>query len=296
MLTIGIVNNMPAAAIPSTERHFRDLLAAACQNTPFQIRWFRLTGARPVNYERLEDLWGSDLDGLIVTGAEPRAASLPDEPLWGPLTKTIEWAGRHTSSTIWSCLGAHAAVLYLDGVERRPRTEKIFGIFDSVKVAEHPMLAGTQSVWRVPHSRWNDLSEHDLKTRGYKVLAKSLDAGVDLFVKQFRSSLFLFIQTHPEYDVGTLLREYRRDLARFSTAEQSDCPKLPQNYFDDGVIAEFQSIKANAPSEQRARGISILDRAKLPDGWEPFAAQLYGNWVSHLLSARNGQALRRMAS
>jgi homoserine O-succinyltransferase/O-acetyltransferase len=295
MLTIGIVNNMPPAAIPTTERHFRDLLAAACQNTQFQIRWFRFTGARPANYERLQDLWDSDLDGLIVTGAEPGAASLPDEPLWDPLTRTIEWAGRHTSSTIWSCLGAHAAVLYLDGVERRPRSEKIFGIFDSVKVVDHPILAGTQSVWRVPHSRRNDLSEHDLKTHGYKVLAKSQDAGVDLFVKQFKRSLFLFIQTHPEYDVGTLLREYRRDLARFNSAEQRDLPKIPRNYFDEGVIAELESIKASAPCEQKAGGLSILDRAKPPDGWKPFAAQLYRNWISHLLSARNKQPDERAA-
>jgi homoserine O-succinyltransferase/O-acetyltransferase len=296
MITIGIVNNMPAAAIPSTERHFRDLLAAACQDTPFQIRWFRLSGARPQNYERSEDLWDSDLDGVIVTGSEPKAISLPDEPLWDALTKTIEWAGRHTSSTIWSCLGAHAAVLYLDGVERRPRREKIFGIFDSVKMVEHPMLAGTQPVWRVPHSRWNDLPEHDLNARGYKVLAKSHDAGVDLFVKQVGRSLFLFIQTHPEYDVGTLLREYRRDLARFSSAEQDDCPKLPRNYFEEGVIAELESIKTSAPSEQTTKGLSILDRAKLPDGWKPFAAQLYRNWVSHLISARNERPLQRAAS
>ena len=226
MLTIGVVNNMPPAAIPSTERHFRDLLAGACGTMAFRIRWFRLAGARPSNYERLEDLWGSDVDGLIVTGAEPRAPSLSDEPLWEALTKTVEWAGWHTSSTIWSCLGAHAAVRYLDGVERRPRREKIFGIFNSVKVVEHPMLAGMQPVWRVPHSRWNDLSEYDLVARGYEVSAKSLDAGVDLFVKQFGRSLFLFIQTHPEYDVGIYsvsIAAILHALARQNKATAREC-------------------------------------------------------------------------
>jgi homoserine O-succinyltransferase/O-acetyltransferase len=82
MLTIGMVNNMPLPAIQSTERQFRDILTvAAREDIPFQLRWFRLAGARPDNYGRLDDLLSSDLDGLIVTGAEPRASSLTDEPI-----------------------------------------------------------------------------------------------------------------------------------------------------------------------------------------------------------------------
>ena len=286
MLTIGVVNNMPPAAIASTERQFCDILTvAAREDIPFQIRWFRLAGARPAHYGRLNDLRDSELDGLIVTGAEPRAASLPDEPIWQPLTKVADWAAQNTSSVIWSCLAAHAAVLYLDGVERRTHQEKIFGIFNSVKVAEHAILADTQDVWRVPHSRWNDLPESDLSTRGYKVLAKSEDAGVDLFIKQFKRSLFVFIQTHPEYDVSTLLREYRRDVTRFHNDGQNSYPKLPRNYFDSRVAAELEAINGDSPDERKTRGLEILERAELPDGWNPIAVQLYRNWLVHLKQA-----------
>jgi homoserine O-succinyltransferase/O-acetyltransferase len=296
LLTIGIVNNMPPAAIQSTERHFCNLLNVACRDIPFRLRWFRLTGARPSNYERMEDLWEGDVDGLIVTGVEPRTASLSDESFWDPLTRTVDWAGRHCSSAIWSCLGAHAAVLYLDGIERQPHQEKIFGIFASEKVAEHPMLAGTQSVWHVPHSRWNDLSEDDLKARGYKVLAKSRDAGVDLFIKTFKRSLFVFVQTHPEYDVDTLLREYRRDIARYQSASQNSYPKFPRNYFDRQITAELEAIQREAPDERKIKGLSVLERAELPAGWAQFAVQLYSNWIALLASPREEQGLLQAAS
>jgi homoserine O-succinyltransferase len=285
MLTIGLINNMPTAAIQSTERHFRDVLYLAARGTEIDIQWFRLAGARPANYRRLEDLWDSSLDGLIVTGSEPRAVLLRDEPFWQPLTQTIEWAAQHTPSVIWSCLAAHAAVLYLDGIERRRHQEKIFGIFESVRMADHPILANTQLIWRVPHSRWNDLAEDDLSASGYTVLAKSNEAGIDLFVKQVKRSLFLFIQTHPEYDVGTLMREYRRDITRFHGGEHDTYPKVPRNYFNDRTAAELELISDIDADERRARGLEVLEQAELPDGWESTAVQLYSNWLSYLATA-----------
>src|ERR1700761_3851891 len=110
MIEIAIVNNMPPAAIQSTERQFTDLLTAASQDVPINIRWFRLLPARPANYEPLENLWASRLDAMIVTGAEPRSASLRDELIWPMMTKTIDWAAENTVSTIFSCLAAHATV------------------------------------------------------------------------------------------------------------------------------------------------------------------------------------------
>jgi homoserine O-succinyltransferase/O-acetyltransferase len=289
MLTIGLVNNMPPAAIRSTERQFGDILGVAAEGIRFRIKWFRLVGARPANYGGLEDLWKSDLDGLIVTGAEPRAASLPEEPLWQPLTQVVDWAAQHTVSVIWSCLAAHAAVLYLDGIERSRRQQKIFGIFNSAKIGDHTILAKMQAAWRVPHSRWNDLQEGDLAARGYSVLATSADAGVDLFIKHVKESLFVFLQTHPEYDVGALMREYRRDVARFHTGQWDSRPTIPSNYFDAGVVAELRKLIREPISHQHTGELDILDRAKMPDGWNPMATQLYRNWLCYLLKVRQAR-------
>jgi homoserine O-succinyltransferase/O-acetyltransferase len=270
MLTIGLLNNMSPAAITSTERQFQDILTEAAHGLPLVLRWFRISGARPANYGSVDDLWDSKLDGLIITGSEPRTPLLTDEPIWPALTQTIDWAAANTGSTVFSCLAAHAAVLHLDGVKRQPRPSKIFGAFDSVKVADHAILEHVPRSWRVPHSRWNDLPEFDLTACGYQVLAKSIDAGVDIFVKRVLRSLFVFVQSHPEYDGSTLIREYRRDVSRFRGGQRDQYPEMPRNYFDPLTTELVQGSH------------DVLDRIEVANDWRPVAVQLYHNWLMHL--------------
>src|ERR1700723_2916113 len=137
-LTIGLVNNMPDAALDATERQFIALVRAASPDVIVRFKLFsvpevpRSAQARAAlvgRYRDISELWDTHLDGLIVTGNEPRAAPLRDEPYWLSLTKLMAWAEQNTDSTIWSCLAAHAAVLHADGIEREPRKEKLFGVF-----------------------------------------------------------------------------------------------------------------------------------------------------------------------
>src|SRR5215471_8783135 len=123
-LEVGLVNNMPDAALESTERQFLELLNAAAHDIPVRLRLFSLpdvpradAGRRHLDasYSGIAALWNSRLDGLIVTGTEPRAPSLADEPYWGSLAAVLDWARANTASTVWSCLAAHAAVLHIDG-------------------------------------------------------------------------------------------------------------------------------------------------------------------------------------
>src|SRR5579862_9380020 len=142
-LTIGLVNNMPDAALKSTERQFRELLTSAAGDAPVRLRYFSLpdvprsaAGQAYVaeHHEPIETLWGGTFDGLIVTGNAPRAVRLADEPYWPALAKLVDWADAHTISTVWSCLAAHAAVLRLDGIERRPLAGKLSGVFECFRV------------------------------------------------------------------------------------------------------------------------------------------------------------------
>src|SRR6185312_16103892 len=107
-----------------------------------------------------------------------------------------------------------AAVLHLDGVERKPLTEKCSGVFDCAKVRDDWLTQDISSSLKVSHSRLNELRAADLVMRGYRVLTESSEAGVDIFTKQLRSH-FVFFQGHPEYDAMSLKREYRRDIGRF---------------------------------------------------------------------------------
>src|SRR5690348_2860137 len=87
--------------------------------TPFRKRGAAARRAMADRYRPIGELWNSRLDGLIVTGTEPRSENMKDEPYWGTLGAVIDWAHHNTASTIWSCLAAHAAVLQTDGIERR---------------------------------------------------------------------------------------------------------------------------------------------------------------------------------
>ena len=291
MLTIGILNSMPEAAVRSTERQFGELLTeAAGLDIPLRLQWFSLL---PRNgYGSSHDLWATHhLDGLIATGTEPRAAYLNEEPYWDAFTKTIDWATTHTASAVWSCLGAHAAVLYLDNVQRSLSQRKLHGVFQTIKLSQHPLLADTDPSWGVPHSRWNDLSIETLLSRGYRLLTEAGEAGADLFVKTCGRSLFVFFQGHPEYDARALMREYRRDVLRFLTGERPDYPALPAHYFDLVTERGLRALRARAIAGHNP-DISMVDfqflvgKADLGATWKSTAVQLYRNWFNILVAQR----------
>jgi homoserine O-succinyltransferase len=293
-IVIGLVNNMPDAALQRTEQQFLELLLVASHNIAVQWRRFyvpevprgeagRLHLAQ--SYNDIEALWKSRLDGLIVTGTEPHTPVLSDEPYWPTLTKLIDWAEDNTISTIWSCLAAHAAVLHLDGIPRRALNEKLSGIFDCSKAESHAILARAPSRWRVPHSRYNGLPEEALVSNGYSILSRSLEAGADIFVKQ-RKSLFIFLQGHPEYDAAALLREYHRDVARFLAGERESCPRMPLGYFDEetsATLAAYQERVLGAPQLDPAPHFPVVAKDRLGHHWRSFAVQLYSNWLSYLV-------------
>src|SRR5438034_4099209 len=85
VLDIGIINNMPDGALQSTERQFVSLLDRAAHGVAVRLTFYGLpdvprsdSGRRHVSsfYSSIENLWDRRLDGLIVTGAEPRTPDL----------------------------------------------------------------------------------------------------------------------------------------------------------------------------------------------------------------------------
>jgi homoserine O-succinyltransferase/O-acetyltransferase len=296
-VTVGLVNNMPDAAIDATERQFTDLLRAASGKAVVRLKLYALPdvprsaearAALAERYRDIAELLDTRLDGLVVTGTEPRAPSLKDEPYWGTLTRLIDWAGECTGSTIWSCLAAHAAVLHADGIERIALPQKLFGVFDSDVVAAHQLTSGVKRL-RIPHSRYNDLSQRALSSCGYQILSRSVSAGVDVFAKQGKS-FFLFLQGHPEYEADTLLREYRRDAGRFLRGEREHYPAIPEGYFsieakavanafhEHALLARSEDLAADFPMEALEIGLEST--------WRPSAVGLYANWIAYLSARR----------
>jgi homoserine O-succinyltransferase/O-acetyltransferase len=292
-IDIGLINNMPDAALNATERQFLALLGAAADDIAVHLTLYTLPevprtdfGREQVSrYSDFRDLWSSHHDGLIVTGTEPRAADLKDEPYWESLTNVLEWAESHTYSTILSCLAAHAGILHIDGIVRRPLGDKRFGVFECVRVSDHPLTAAAPSRLQMPQSRWNEIPEEALLACGYRVLTRSEDAGVDAFVKQ-RKSLFVFFQGHPEYDATTLLLEYRRDIGRFLRGERDSYPPMPEGYFDQETVEALTALRERALVDRREQLLAEFPTAmaagKVTNTWRPTAESLYRNWLVYI--------------
>jgi homoserine O-succinyltransferase/O-acetyltransferase len=300
-LRIALINNMPDSALEDTEVQFFDLLDAAAGDLPVFVTMFSLPevvrGERARahiagHYSPISKLLNAKFDGAIITGTEPKHRNMRDEPYWRTLTQVFDWAETGTASTILSCLAAHASVLHSDNIERNPLGDKQFGVFEYKKNADHLLTAGARVPARFPHSRWNEVREYALTARGYEVLDKSPDAGVNLFVKRKRQSLFVHFQGHPEYFTRTLLKEYRRDVRRYLTRERETYPNEPRGYFDAEATKLLNEFRKNAEANRQEDLIDIFPEAvvgeTLQNTWHDAAVALYRNWLDILSLGKSG--------
>ncbi len=294
-LRVGLINNMPDAALVVTERQFRTLVEAAAPERAVELHLFHIPGvprgpqARArlrTRYRPVADVEHADLDALIVTGAEPRAADLRAEPFWPKFQRLVDWAEATSMPTLWSCLAAHAAVLHLDGVGRRPLAQKCSGLFACVPTTDagDPLLAGLKAGWTSPHSRGNGLEAIELCAKGYSVLTHSADAGVDTFVRRSGAGVFLFLQGHLEYDANSLVLEFKRDLKRFMDGVRSAPPALPRAVFQPDTADQLSALVEAARLEPRPALLEAWPApsalALTPNVWREPAARLVRNWLA----------------
>jgi len=298
-VVIGLINNMPEAALEATEGQFAGLLQAAAGPQSIRLRLTSLpevprgrAGLDRVSggaYWAIDELLRERLDALIVTGAEPCAPRLSDEPYWERLGALLQWAEANTTSSIWSCLAAHAAVEHLDGIKRRRLEHKRSGVFAHATLREHALLHGVSAPLNMPHSRWNELPVDDLRDAGYTIASSSSATGADMFTKQSRS-LLVFFQGHPEYEEATLLKEYRRDVGRFLRAQQAHYPTLPDGYFSPDASALLLAFQAQAEATPSADLIASFPAANiiasLKNTWGAGATGIYRNWLALLAAAK----------
>jgi homoserine O-succinyltransferase/O-acetyltransferase len=290
-IAVGLINNMGDQALKVTERQFSSLVSEAAGDVAVSFRIFALesTPRSPraldyinARYEPVSAAMEGELDALIVTGAQPQAERLNKEPYWEELVELIEWAKLHTTSTILSCLAAHAGVLHLDGVERRPLPEKCTGVFAPAAETTHPLVGKQGRVRLIPHSRYNGLSRTELEQAGYVILTSSPGCGVDSFVKCFGSQ-FVFLQGHPEYDANSLAREYRRDMDRYLRGETEGKPARPSGYFGAEAEAELDAVERSAHEDRcrmQIKDISIIDALSPAEAtWREAAIAFYRSWI-----------------
>ena len=144
----------------------------------------------------------------------------------------------------------------------------------------------------MPHSRQNDIAESDLVANGYRVLSRLSNGQVDIFARELPGqSRFVFFQGHPEYDPGTLGREYLRDLTRFLRGEVTEVPGIPENYFDRATEDRLFEIRPRSEADL-ARCQEVVADALPRQAWRSNTVKLFGNWLTLVAASK----ARRVAS
>ena len=243
-------------------------------------------------YDDAGFLQAANIDALIVTGAQPGAADLRDEPYWAELAHLIDWAEIGTISTLFSCLAAHAAVLHLDGIARRPlaarncpasMTARGSRTIPCSSTPRPPCRCRIRAATTSPKAIWSP--------RAIACCRAWTNGQADIFTREPPGqSRFVFFQGHPEYDPGTLGREYLRDMGRFLRGESAERPALPENYFDR---ATEDRLAAMAGETDLARFNEIVTGALPRQMWRSNTVKLFGNWLTLVAAAKARRAASR---
>ncbi|MFP5350337.1 MAG: homoserine O-succinyltransferase [Gammaproteobacteria bacterium] len=300
-LHIGLLNMMPDAALAATERQFFRLIGESNQIAQFYMHPFTLTQLKrsaeadayvKQYYETFDDIKRAGLDALIITGANVTQPDLSLEPFWQPLIEVIDWAYANVTSTLCSCLATHAVMQFRYGQKRRHMGFKRWGVYSHRVVdRRHPLVAGVNTRFDVPHSRFNDISRAQFDAAGLKVLVESAEAGVHLAVSEDGFRL-VFFQGHPEYDINSLLKEYKREVVRYAKGERLDYPPLVENYFSLRTQAILDEHRERViAARQRRQPIPELPEglvaASLDNTWHDSAEAVINNWMGKVYQITN---------
>ncbi|MDH5258399.1 MAG: homoserine O-succinyltransferase [Gammaproteobacteria bacterium] len=292
-LHIGLLNMMPDAALTATERQFFRLIGESNQIAQFYVHPFTLPEIERTQdakkhidayYESFEEIKKNGLDALIITGANVSQPELSLEPFWKPLIEVIDWAYENVPSTLCSCLATHAVMQFRYNQKRQPMKYKRWGVFQHRVVDRtHPLVNGVNTRFDVPHSRYNFISREQFEAAGLHVLVESEKAGVHLAVSEDKFRI-VFFQGHPEYDMISLLKEYKREVLRFFNDERSDYPPFPKNYFQiktKAILREYKEQVVNCKQKNKAfpdmpEGLIIN---MLDNTWHDTAEAVLNNWI-----------------
>lgn len=300
-LHIGLLNMMPDAALAATERQFFRLVGESNQIAQFYMHPFTIDElARGPEarahiaqyYETFEQIRQGGLDALIITGANVSQPDLALEPFWQPLIEVIDWAYENVTSTLCSCLATHAVLQFRYGQKRHHLGFKRWGVYPHrVTDRKHPLINGVNTRFDVPHSRFNQIDRRQFEEAGLPILVESREAGVHLAVSEDRFRL-VFFQGHPEYDINSLLKEYKREVVRFFRGERLDYPPMPENYFSLQIQAMLEEYRDRAlVAHARGEPIPTLPESlvshSLDNTWHDTAEAVINNWIGKVYQITN---------
>ncbi len=300
-LHIGLLNMMPDKALEATERQFFRLVGESNQIARFYLHPFTLDGLQrspegrahvEKYYKRFADIQAEGLDALIITGANVVDPALDRQEFWDPLIEVVNWACEHVTSILCSCLATHAVLQFRYRQHRVALPAKCWGVYSHrVRDRSHPLVAGMNTRFDVPHSRFNAVTPQQFAAAGLKVLVQSDTVGAHLAVSADGLRL-VFFQGHPEYDANSLLKEYKREVLRYVAGETDTYPPFPEHYFraqTRAILIEYQDrvLAAREAQQPPPPFPEALISPSLDNTWHDSAESVINNWIGQVYRAKH---------
>lgn len=292
-LHIGLLNMMPDRALEATERQFFRLIGESNHIAQFYMHPFTLDSIKRSDdvsshvmqyYENFDGIKEQGLDALIITGANVVGEELSKQPFWQALIEVMEWAWDNVTSTLCSCLATHAVMQFRYSQHRRALSTKYWGIFPHRVVDRlHPLVAGVNTRFDVPHSRHNEIHPEQFEQSGLRVLVASEQGDVHLAVSPDGLRL-VFFQGHPEYDAISLMKEYKREIGYYIQDQSAQYPLFPKNYFgtlQQAVLEEYQehvneALVHDQPIPEFPEDLLV---GGIDNTWHDTAEAVINNWI-----------------
>jgi homoserine O-succinyltransferase/O-acetyltransferase len=295
-LHVGLLNMMPDASLQATERQFLRLLGDSNQIVQIYVHLFTLPSiSRDIKtqvwideyYESFNSIKSNGLDALIISGATPYSDDLEKEVFWPELTEVIDWANINVTSTLCACLASHAVIQYCYGVKRKKLESKKWGVYEHrLSKIVHPLTRHINSRFDIPHSRYNQVSSHQLISAQVIPLIQSDQAGFHLAVSPDGFRL-VFFQGHPEYDACSLLKEYKREIGCWKNGTRVDYPPFPENYFSNKVKQILNEYRSKLELHQSADWPEAYLMQNVDNTWRDTTLSIFSNWLGLVYQLTN---------
>ena len=297
-LHIGFLNMMPDRALRATERQFIRLLAAGGERVAIYVHPFSIDGLDRQSdisdyvgkcYASFQEIQKLELNALVLTGANPGESDLKAEKFWPHFEEVVHWAEKKIQSIMCSCLASHAILNIHHGIERsKCLPDKRWGVYShQILQPDHPLLFGIDHEFDAPRSHVYEMTAKQLEDCGVMVLASSKEADFHIAVSA-DGLKWIFLQGHPEYDDVSLLKEYKREIARMLSGQRKDYPQYPQNYLKNGVKITLNDFRKRLQGafKQGEELPKFPEAQVLPDienTWTKHGQILFRNWIGMLV-------------
>lgn len=254
-LKIVILNLMPKKIETETQ------LLRVLSNTPLQIE-IELMYAKTHEskntpeehllsfYKTFEDYKDRKFDGMIITGAPVEEIEFEEVDYWDELTEIMNWSKTNVTSTFHICWAAQAGLYHHFKIPKYKLSKKMFGVFEhDIVKKDSKLVQGLDEVIYAPHSRHTEIKKEDiLKHEELEIIIESKEAGA--YIIGNKNGRQFFVTGHGEYDIDSLMNEYKRDLDKGLTIEK------PKNYFKDNTLTPVMN-------------------------WKSYATLIYTNWLNY---------------